>query len=143
MAVAAVTLVVAGGEKPALSADSVLQFVNRDRERDGLRALRVAAPLARAAQRKADDMAEKRYFSHTSPDGRTAWDFMTAEKYKYADAGENLATGRETAEAVQRAWMNSPGHRANILSRAFTETGIGIARGERGYLVVQMFGKPR
>jgi uncharacterized protein YkwD len=120
----------------------LLTLVNRSRGKAGLRALRVSAALTRAAQAKADEMARLGYFDHNSPEGRTPWDFLAAEGYRYSDAGENLAAGWRTDEEVMRGWMGSEGHRANILSRAFQETGIGIARGAKGDLVVEMFGTP-
>ena len=118
----------------------ILALVNRSRVKAGLRALQVSAALTRAAQAKADDMARRDYFDHNSPEGRTPWDFLAAEGYRYSDAGENLAAGWRTDEELMQGWMASHGHRANILSRTFQETGIGIARGAKGFVVVEMFG---
>lgn len=124
----------------AVTADGVLELVNRERKRAGLGPLRVAGELARAAQKKAADMARRGYFDHTTPEGRTAWEFMAEEGYRHREAAENLSQGWRTREEVVRGWMGSGGHRANILSRAYRDTGIGVARGARGYVVVQMFG---
>src|SRR6185369_1735151 len=102
--------------------------------------------LAQAAQAKADDMVAKQYFSHTSPDGRSPWDFISAAGYKYQAAGENLAVNYQQAEEVETAWLNSPGHRANLLNPVFKEIGIGVAsgnfQGNNVTFVVQEFGTP-
>jgi uncharacterized protein YkwD len=108
-----------------------------------MRELRVSVPLTRIAQTRADDMARRDYFDHSSPEGRTPWDYLAEAGYRYSDAGENLAAGQRTDEEVVRAWMESQGHRANLLNRAFVETGIGIARGANGPVIVALFGTPR
>jgi hypothetical protein len=91
-------------------------------------------------------MLARQYFAHNTPDGATPWTFIKATGYSYITAGENLAIDFSEAESVQSAWMNSPGHRANILNSNFKEIGIGIAKGKfDGHdttIVVQMFGTP-
>jgi hypothetical protein len=103
--------------------------------------------LAYAAQLKANDMAEKGYFAHISPDGTTPWYWIQKAGYSYSDAGENLAVNFVDSEEVHSAWMNSPTHRANILRDGFTEIGIatasGVYNGRPAIFVVQYFGKPR
>jgi uncharacterized protein YkwD len=117
---------------------------NRTQHADG--ALRVSPVLQVAAQRKAEDMARKGYFAHMSPDGVTPWYWFGQAGYRFTHAGENLAVRYMDSEAIVRAWMNSPGHRANILNASFTETGIGIAsgmyKGKSTVFVVQFFGTP-
>lgn len=130
----------------AITSDTIVELTNRSRLLYGLPALSENQVLARAAQAKADDMLAKGYFSHNTPDGKTPWDFVKAAGYRYLSAGENLAVNFTEAEKVDAAWMNSPGHRANIVNKTFEEIGIGIASGTyQGRLttfVVQMFGTP-
>jgi cell division septation protein DedD len=83
--------------------------------------------LDNAAQAKANDMAARNYWSHDTPDGQSPWTFFTAAGYEYQTAGENLAYGFDTSLNTVNAWMNSPGHRANILNTTYTEVGFGIA----------------
>lgn len=130
----------------AITKDNIFFLTNASRQANSLGTLKWNDVLARAAQKKADDMLAKGYFSHTSPDGRLPWDFITSEGYNYLTAGENLAEGFIEAEATSEAWMNSPGHRANILNKNFEELGVGISdgryQGQRTIFVVQMFGTP-
>ncbi len=130
----------------AITTENVVKLANISRNENNLPSLKWNDVLARAAQEKADDMLAKGYFSHTSPDGRLPWDFITKHGYNYLTAGENLAEGFIEAEATEQAWMNSPGHRANILNKNFEEIGVGISdgqyQGQRTIFVVQMFGTP-
>lgn len=102
--------------------------------------------LAYSAQLKANDMSEKSYFAHTSPEGKSPWYWFTQGGYKFIYAGENLAVNFIDSDDVVTAWMNSAGHRANILNGNFTEIGIAIApgtyNGRESIYVVQLFGKP-
>lgn len=102
--------------------------------------------LARAAQLKADDMASKSYFAHTSPEGITPWHWFTQAGYYFTFAGENLAVNYTESVDVDQAWMDSPTHRANILNGNFTEIGIATAvgqyKGRETTFVVQMFASP-
>ncbi|MEK7583160.1 MAG: CAP domain-containing protein [Patescibacteria group bacterium] len=103
--------------------------------------------LTKAAQLKANDMATKSYFAHTSPAGVTPWYWLDQVGYRYSSAGENLAVDFIDSSDVHQAWMNSPGHRANILNAGYTEIGIatatGIYKGHETVFAVQFFGKPR
>jgi uncharacterized protein YkwD len=148
-----VTAVVALATAPALSAyasaitpENVISLTNSSRAAYKLQALTAHATLAKAAQAKADDMLAKQYFAHNTPDGLKPWDFMKTAGYTYLIAGENLAINFQEAEMIEDAWMNSPGHRANILNKDFEQIGIGIASGQfQGHqttIVVQMFGTP-
>lgn len=129
-----------------ITQSSVLELTNTSRAQEGLSSLLYNETLQQAAQAKADDMATRKYFSHTTPDGKTPWTFFEAAGYAYQSAGENLAVHFADVEPLQDAWMNSPGHRANIMSPKYSEMGVGIARGVyEGYesiFVVEMFGLP-
>ncbi len=130
----------------AITSDNILSLTNQSRQGASVAPLNHNNLLAQAAQAKADDMLAQQYFSHTTPDGRSPWDFITAAGYKFQAAGENLAVNFLQAEEVSAAWMNSPGHRANLLNPAFKEVGIGIAsgnfQGNNVTFVVQEFGAP-
>src|SRR4029078_3041745 len=119
---------------------------NTSRNSYGLSTLTYNDELAKAAQTKANDMLAKGYFAHNTPDGKTPWDFIQAQHYNYIMAGENLAVNFTEAENVEDAWMNSPGHKANILNKNCEEIGIGISQGNfqghNAIFVVQMFGTP-
>lgn len=131
-------------ESSAITRDNVISLTNQSRAEFGLTALKSNEKLRIAAQAKADDMLAKQYFAHNTPDGKTPWDFIKAAGYSYLVAGENLAVDFLEAENVEEAWMNSPGHRANILNKDFEEIGIGISQGQfeghTSIFVVQMFG---
>lgn len=130
----------------AITVNNILSLTNNSRGAYQAGPLSLNSKLGLAAQNKANDMAAKGYFSHTTPDGKSPWSFIQATGYSYITAGENLAVDFTQAENVDAAWMNSPGHRANILNKDFTEIGIGIASGQfQGHsttFVVQMFGAP-
>jgi uncharacterized protein YkwD len=126
----------------SLSPQAVIQQVNKSRTQTRLKPLTINKALMKAAQKKAGDMAARNYFNHNSPDGKTPWDFMSEAGYNHRAAAENIAGNYATPDAVVKGWMASPGHRANILNRQFTETGVGIAKGKSGYIIVQMFGQP-
>lgn len=102
--------------------------------------------LAYAAQLKANDMAEKSYFAHNSPDGKSPWYWFKEGGYEFLYAGENLAVNFNDSSDVVLAWMNSEGHRANIMNGKFTEIGIAMApgyyNGRETIYVVQLFGQP-
>ncbi|MDI6894651.1 MAG: CAP domain-containing protein [Bacillota bacterium] len=128
----------AGG---VLTADEqrMVDLINMERSRVGLPALQVNPVLVKLARLKSEDMVAKGYFGHMSPTYGSPFAMMDRAGVKYRYAGENLA-GAPTVEMAHRALMNSPGHRANILSPHFTHVGIGIARGgPYGYMYTQMF----
>lgn len=125
--------------RAAVRGAEVFAQVNAERTAHGLPALTVSPALVKAAQAKANDMAVNGYFAHKSPIGKCLSTFLGLAGYRYSVAGENLAQNwMETGPLVQ-AWMKSPTHRANILDD-FRETGIGIAEGKQGTLIVQLFG---
>lgn len=133
-------------EASAITAPTIVSLANAARREGGLPELTNNNLLARAAQNKADHMMANQYFAHNAPSGETPWSFIKAVGYSYVSAGENLATNFREAESVQSAWMNSPGHRANIMNPTFQEIGIGITQGifngSETTIVVQMFGTP-
>lgn len=105
----------------------LLASTNQERSANGLGALALNAALSDAASAKALDMATRNYWSHNTPDGEEPWVFVNATGYQYKTAGENLAYGFATSADTVAAWMNSPGHRANILNSTYTEVGFGSA----------------
>ncbi|WP_258574817.1 CAP domain-containing protein, partial [Streptomyces shenzhenensis] len=119
----------------------VADLTNRERTRAGLRPLAVDPQLAAAAQAYSTDMAVRDFYSHTSPEGTQPWDRAAAAGSRRRTIGENIACGQRSAAEVVDGWMNSPGHRANILRPDFTHIGIGFAGGGRaGTYWTQLFG---
>jgi uncharacterized protein YkwD len=104
---------------------AVVKLTNDARAKNGCRPLAHDAKLHLAAERHSADMAAKGYFDHDSRDGRTFDQRIKAAGYSFRLAGENIAKGQPTAAAVVRAWLNSPGHRANIMNCSFTHIGVG------------------
>lgn len=117
--------------------EEVVRLVNKMRSQNGLRPLTHDWQLSRVARYKSQDMADKGYFSHTSPTYGSPFDMMKSFGISYKAAGENIAKGQKTPEAVVNAWMNSPGHRANILSSSYTRIGVGYVK--KGNIWTQMF----
>ena len=107
----------------------VVRLVNAERRKQGLSELKYNWQLSRVARYKSEDMRDKGYFSHTSPTYGTPYQMMRSFGISYRTAGENIAKGQTSPEAVVRAWMSSSGHRANILNPSFTEIGVGFASG--------------
>ena len=103
----------------------VIRLVNAERAKYGLAALKEDALLTRTARMKSQDMRDKGYFDHNSPTYGTPFQLMKSQGVTYRTAGENIAMGYRTPEAVVTAWMNSPGHRANILNASYTKLGVG------------------
>ena len=103
----------------------VVRLVNQQRAKYGLGALKMNAELSDGARIKSEDMYKNKYFSHTSPKYGSPFDMMKKFGITYRYAGENIAYGYRTPQDVVTAWMNSTGHRENILSKNFTEIGVG------------------
>lgn len=103
----------------------VVRLVNERRAEQGLKPLTQDWQLSRVARYKSQDMSELGYFSHTSPTYGSPFDMMKSFGISYRSAGENIAKGYRTPEEVVNAWMNSPGHRANILNSSYTHIGVG------------------
>lgn len=100
-------------------------LVNQERAKAGLKPLKINAELSRVARFKSADMHDKGYFDHTSPTYGDPFKMMKSFGISYKSAGENIAYGQKTPEEVMKAWMNSSGHRANILNANYTDIGIG------------------
>lgn len=115
----------------------VIRLVNEIRVQNGLSALKTNWELSRVARYKSQDMVDKHYFSHTSPTYGTPFEMIRAFGLSYRAAGENIAYGQSTPQAVVTAWMNSSGHRANILNSAYTQIGVGYVA--NGHYWTQMF----
>jgi uncharacterized YkwD family protein len=103
----------------------VIDLTNAQRSKNGLQALKADTQLNGVAQKKSLDMQQKNYFSHTSPTYGSPFDMMRDFGVTYKSAGENIAQGQRTPQEVVTAWMNSEGHRRNILSANFTHIGVG------------------
>lgn len=116
---------------------AVVTLVNEEREKNGLRPLAADKKLSYIARLKSQDMSDKRYFSHTSPTYGTPFQMMKDFGIKYKSAGENIAMGQRTPSEVVTAWMNSPGHRANILNPNYGKIGVGFV--SDGYYWTQEF----
>jgi uncharacterized YkwD family protein len=112
--------------------DQVITLVNKERTNRGLQTLTKNFQLANMARCKSQDMATKNYFSHTSPTYGSPFTMMQNFGLHFTAAGENIAMGQPTPQAVMTAWMNSPGHRANILSPAYNQIGVGFAKSSSG-----------
>jgi uncharacterized protein YkwD len=120
----------------------LLRLVNTERQRVNAPPLIMNDKLTAAAQRHAQDMATGRRMSHDGSDGSTMRSRIDATRYSWSNIGENVAMGQPTAAEVMSAWMNSPGHRQNILNPAFTELGIGYATDSGRIYWAQVFGRP-
>jgi uncharacterized protein YkwD len=148
----AVALFVSG---TAFAADSneitvanVLRAMNELRAHSSLKPLSTDDRLMRAANDRMRHMEEESYWAHSSPDGLSPFSWVTLRSYEFLSAGENLACGFDTAAVLVEAWMESPGHRANILSNDYEDCGIAIIEGSTkgpasGKSIVVMFAKKK
>ncbi|OJE49166.1 serine protease [Bacillus proteolyticus] len=131
-------------QKPAEEAKSLSEFeqrvvelTNAERTKQGLPALKIDTELSKVARIKSEDMQKNNYFDHNSPTYGSPFDMMKKFGISYTSAGENIAQGQRTPEEVVQAWMNSAGHRANILNNSFTHIGVGYV--ESGNYWTQQF----
>ena len=115
----------------------VIRLVNVERAKNGLKPLTENWELSRVARYKSQDMVDNRYFSHTSPTYGSPFQMIRAFGLSFRTAGENIAYGQRTPQAVVNAWMNSSGHRANILNASYTQIGVGYVTS--GNYWTQMF----
>lgn len=115
----------------------VVRLVNDVRQQNGLKPLKENWELSRVARYKSQDMLDHRYFSHTSPTYGTPFQMIKSFGLSYRTAGENIAKGYATPQAVVNGWMNSSGHRANILNASYTQIGVGYV--SQGHYWTQMF----
>ena len=133
--------------RPAATSDperEVVDATNAERRHHGLAALSVDARLGAAARQHSADMVRRGFFAHQNPDGAQVWDRALAAGYRYRKVAENIASGQRDAAEVVHGWMNSPGHRANILDAELTQIGVGLVSGGRyGTTWTQVFGTPR
>lgn len=107
----------------------VVQLTNEERRKQGLSPLEIDDQLTKAAQGKSEDMANEGYFSHQSPNYGSPFDMLRQFDISYKTAAENIAAGQQSPEAVVKTWMNSEGHRANILNESITHIGVGYEEG--------------
>lgn len=137
------------GYATSMTVSDLWQGTNNQRTSNGLGSLALNDQLISAAQAKANDMAARDYWSHNTPEGNPPWVFFDAAGYSYEAAGENLAYGFDTSDAAITGWMNSPGHRANILNGVYTEVGFATANSANYQgtgpetIVVAMYAKPQ
>ncbi|EEM84854.1 CAP domain-containing protein [Bacillus thuringiensis] len=131
-------------QKPAEEAKSLSEFeqrvvelTNAERAKQGLPALKIDTELSKVSRIKSEDMQKNNYFDHNSPTYGSPFDMMKKFGISYTSAGENIAQGQRTPEEVVQAWMNSAGHRANILNNGFTHIGVGYV--ESGNYWTQQF----
>jgi uncharacterized YkwD family protein len=112
--------------------EKVAQLVNIEREKNGLQPLTFDSSISNVARTKSKDMADNNYFAHQSPTYGSAGDMLSNFGIKWSAWGENIASGQDTPEEVVNAWMNSEGHRANILSQNFGKIGVGYVTNTSG-----------
>lgn len=137
-----------GEQATVLAAGEVAALTNNERTARNLPALQINTALTKAAQQKADDMFTRQYFAHIAPDGTDPAKLANSVGYAFLLVGENLALGNfGTDEKLIAAWMNSAGHRANILKPGYTEIGVatvpGTYKGQTTWMAVQEFGTPQ
>jgi uncharacterized protein YkwD len=131
-----------------ITAENVIRLMNDYRAEEGLPPLHGETRLALAAGDRMRNMEEESYWAHESPEGLTPFVWVRAREYNFQTAGENLASGFETARLLVESWMESPGHRANIMSPDYEDCGIAIIDGATtgpatGKSIVVLFGKTR
>lgn len=137
-------LAVATNVSPA----ALLEETNAQRKATDAVSLTINEKLNGAAQKKAQDMVTRNYWSHKTPEGTDPWNFIIKENYEYKKAGENLAYGFDSSDSVVNGWMNSQSHRENLLDKDFTEVGFGVANannfngGGASTVVVAMYAQP-
>ena len=130
-----------------ISSDGLLNETNIQRNKTGAKQLTISPRLNEAAQAKAQDMVNRNYWSHQTPDQQEPWAFITATGYTFQKAGENLAYGFNNNGQVVAGWMNSPTHKMNMLDKAFDEVGFGVANATnftnngKSTVVVAMYAK--
>ncbi|MCB9895159.1 MAG: hypothetical protein H6839_11965 [Planctomycetes bacterium] len=126
-------------------AQQVLALVNQERANVGVAPLTMNAACSQVAYDHSWDMDHRDFFSHTNPDGDSPFDRMANAGVTYSAAGENIAAGYSSPASVMAGWMNSAGHKANILNANFTEIGIGVREGSNGSYGIywtQVFRRP-
>ncbi|MEX0877281.1 MAG: CAP domain-containing protein [Candidatus Spechtbacterales bacterium] len=137
-----------GQNSSSLTRSGIIEWTNRQRIGEGLPPFAESEKLSAAAALKAQDMLDRQYFAHEAPTGEGVGDLAKVVGYEYIVIGENLALGNFiNDEALVQAWMDSPGHRENIVKSSYTQIGVGLSRGEfegnEVWVAVQHFGRPR
>lgn len=127
-----------GGANVSPAEQTLIDRLNKERVLHGLRPLQVDTTLTAAARAKSQDMVSKNYFSHTSPTFGSPAQLLQKYGVRYTAYGENIAQGGSAVQ-IHQMWMNSPGHRANMLNGAFTHVGIGVVSGSGGLTATQEF----
>ncbi len=135
-------------DEAAINDTDIIEFTNKERVAEGLPPLSVNTKLGSSAEIKTDDMIARQYFEHEAPTGEGVSDLGKEVGYEYVIMGENLAMGTfEDSEDIVIAWMNSPGHRDNILNKKYQEIGVSVKRGsyegKEVWFAVQHFGTSR
>lgn len=132
------------GYAAQIAPTAIIELTNKQRQAAGLNALKENTLLDQAAAAKAADMFSKDYWAHNAPDGTEPWSFILSSGYSYLHAGENLARDFRDPGSVVTAWMNSPSHKANLVSPKYSDIGVAVVDGKldgvETTLVVQMFG---
>ena len=141
------TLAFAGGPRD-ITVASVIEEMNVYRAEHGLPPLTEESRLTKAAEDRMRDMEDLGYWAHVSPDGRSPFVWLRANGYQHNYAAENLASGFETVGVLVEGWMESPGHRANIISPLYSECGVAIIEGattgrQSGKSIVVLFARPQ
>ncbi|MFD0146484.1 MULTISPECIES: CAP domain-containing protein [unclassified Streptomyces] len=129
-----------GGGKAAQFVEQIVALTNTEREKAGCSPLRADGRLHDSAQAHADDMADRDYYAHATPEGRDAGERITAAGYTWSSWAENIHRGPKTPVRAMEDWMNSDGHRRNILNCSFKDLGVGVALTSNGPWWVQNFG---
>jgi uncharacterized protein YkwD len=129
-----------------ITAENVTALMNAYRAEAGIGPLRLDGRLTRASDSRMVEMIEGEWWGHESPEGSSPFVWMTAADYDYVAAAENLAAGFDTARLLVQSWMESPGHRANILNPAYVDCGISVIEGRtdrraQGKSIVVLFGR--
>lgn len=134
-------------EIPALTAEQIIQATNAAREAAGLPALQTNPKLMRAAYERTVDMAQKKYFSHTAPNGRQPWYWLTKNGYSFSRAGENLAINFHDAQTLTQAWLSSLEHKKNLLNPLYQDVGVYAqsftTKGRSYTVIVELYGTPQ
>ncbi len=134
------------GDDATINAPTLLADTNQVRQREGLAPLAMSTQLSEAAYLKAQDMIDKQYWAHTSPDGVQPWQWFSTVGYRYSVAGENLARNFSSSQAAVDAWMNSPAHRENLLKSEYRDVGFSVVQGEMAgravSLIVALYASP-
>ena len=139
-------MVASSSESNEITLENTLALMNAYRAESGLPPLHLDAKLSEAAEDRMRDMEYGGWWSHVSPEGKPPFEWIKLREYDYLYAGENLAAGYETARVLVQSWMESPGHRANIMGAQFADCGIAIIEGSTkgpamGKSVVVLFGR--